>query len=74
MEDYTFFYMMLDRLRSDCRYYLGYGGRDAKHALWAGDEKKQIEKMREIYDLLPIKPEWLTSEEIDDFAKQMGVK
>lgn len=30
--------------------------------------------MRELYDLLPIKPEWLTREQIDKYAAQMGVK
>lgn len=64
-------YMMLGRLLCDCRYYLGNGGRCAKH-LWAHDEQKQIDKMRELYDLLPIKPEWLTREQIDEFAAKMG--
>ena len=68
-----FNYMLLDRLRSDCNYYLDYGGRCAKH-LWAGDEQKQIDKMRELYDLLPVKPEWLTREQIDEYAAKMGVK
>lgn len=69
-----FNYMMLDRLRCDCEYYLGYGGRNAKHSLWAHDEQKQIDKMREIYDSLKIKPKWLTMEQIDEYAARMGVK
>ena len=51
-----------------------YGNRDANHSLWAHDEQKQIDKMRELYDLLPIKPEWLTREQIDEYAAQMGAK
>lgn len=70
--DKKFNYMMLSRLRQDCEYYLGYGNRNAKHSLWAQDEQKQIDKMRELYDLLPIKPEWLTREQIDEYAAKMG--
>ena len=74
MEHHKHNYMLLHRLQCDCDYYLGYGGRDAKHALWAGDEQKQIDKMRELYDLVPEKPEWLTREQIDEYASKMGVK
>ena len=74
MADDRFNYMLLDRLLCDCRYYLSYGNHNAKHSLWAQDEQKQIDKMRELYDLLPIKPEWLTREQIDEFAAKMGVK
>ena len=63
--DYKFEYMLLNRLQCDCNYYLGYGSRNAEHCLWAHDEQKQIDKMRELYDLLPVKPEWLTREQID---------
>ena len=48
--------------------------RNAEHCLWAHDEQKQIDKMRELYDLLPVKPEWLTREQIDEYAARMGVK
>lgn len=71
MAENRFNYMLLSRLLCDCRYYLGYG-KSAKE-LWAHDEQKQIDKMRELYDSLPIKPEWLTREQIDDFAAKMGV-
>lgn len=57
-----------------CNYYLGYGSRNAQHCLWAHDEQKQIDKMRELYDLLPVKPEWLTREQIDEYAARMNVK
>jgi hypothetical protein len=67
-------YMLLDRLRQDCDYYFGHGGRNAEHCLWAHDEQKQIDKMRELYDLLPVKPEWLTREQIDEYAARMNVK
>ena len=73
MADNTFNYMMLDRLKSDCEYYLCYGGRNSK-SLWAHDEQRQIDKMRELYDSLPIKPKWLTMDQIDEYAARMGVK
>lgn len=41
---------------------------------WAQDEQKQIDKMRELYDKLPVKPEWLTAEQINEYAAKMGVK
>ena len=70
-----FDYMLLDRLAQDCEYYLGNGNRNAKQ-LWAGSEQAQIDKMRELWDAMPAdgKPEWLTREQIDNYAKQMGVK
>ena len=73
-KDYRNEYMLLGRLQSDCDYYLSYGNRNAEHALWAKDEQAQIDKMRELYDLLPIKPEWLTKEQIDEYARKMNVK
>ena len=74
MADNRFSSMMLDRLKSDCEYYLVNGGRNAKQSLWAHDEQMQIDKMREIYDSLQIKPEWLTMEQINEYAARMGVK
>ena len=64
-------YQLLDRLRADCEYFLGAGGRAEKH-LWAGSVYEQIVKMRELYDALPQKPEWLTEEMIDDYADRMA--
>ena len=64
-------YRLLDRLRSDCEYFLGAGNRSEKH-LWTGSVRAQIAKMRELYDTLPEKPEWLTKETIDDYAERMA--
>ena len=75
MADDKFNYMLLGRLRCDCEYYLAqHGHPTAARSLWARDEQKQIDKMRELYDLLPIKPEWLTREQIDEYAAKMGAK
>lgn len=63
-------YRLLSRLKADCDYYLGAGGRAEKH-LWAGSVKAQIAKMRELYDVLSEKPEWLTEQDIDRYESQM---
>ena len=69
--DHSGDYVLLDRLRADCDYFLGAGGRSEKH-LWAGSVYAQVKKMRELYDALPEKPEWLTTEAIDRYAAQMA--
>ena len=63
-------YRLLSRLKDDCDYFLGAGGRAEKH-LWAGNVDEQIAKMRELYAALPEKPEWLTLEDIDRYAQRM---
>lgn len=77
MEDWTkyepkFRYMMLDRMRQDCDYYLGYGNRNTSQ-LWAGDEKAQIENMKALWNSFPEedKPEWLTWDELLEYEKEM---
>lgn len=70
--DKTFRYMLLSRLQSDCDYYLHYGGRHPK-VLWAGDETRQIEFMTRLHDSFDAdeKPEWLTMEQIRNYAAEM---
>ena len=63
-------YRLLSRLKDDCDYFLGAGGRAEKH-LWAGNVREQIAKMRELYAALPDEPEWLTMEDIDRYAQRM---
>ena len=69
--DQSYEYMLLDRLRSDCEYFLGTGETAENNHLWAGNPEAQIEKMQELYDMLPEKPEWLTQEDINQYAQQM---
>lgn len=71
-KDERYNYQLLDRLRSDCEYYLGNGNRCEKH-LWAGDVPSQIEKMKELYNGFEDnkKPEWLTWEQIIEYEKKM---
>lgn len=66
----TMEYSLLDRLKSDCDYFLGAGNRSTKQ-LWAGDVQLQIKKMRQLYDALSEKPEWLTPEQIDQYEAAM---
>jgi len=69
--DYRFEYGLLGRLKSDCEYFLSEGHQHEKH-LWAGSVHAQIAKMRELYDLLPEKPERITKEIIDDYETRMA--
>jgi hypothetical protein len=68
---FEFEYMMLDRLRMDCEYFLNYGRRHEK-VLWAGNVKDQITEMKRLYNLLPEKPEWLALSQIEKYAKDMA--
>ena len=68
-----FLYQLLDRMRSDCAYYLNNGNR-YRRVLWTGDEAEQVQIMREIHAALPEPPEWLTMEQIEKYAEEMGVK
>lgn len=68
--DNEYNYMLLSRLKSDCDYFLGNGNRYEKH-LWAGNVDDQIAKMKELYNKLPEKPEWLTMEDIENYEKEM---
>ena len=63
-------YRLLSRLKADCDYFLGAGGRAEKH-LWAGNVREQIAKMRELYAALSDEPKWLTMEDIDRYAQRM---
>ena len=77
MEDWSkyeprFRYMMLDRLRQDCDYYLRIGG--SANCLWADSEEEQIENMKALWISFPAKdkPEWLTWEDILLYEKLMS--
>ena len=70
--DDRFRYMLLDRMRMDCGYFLGYGYGCEKF-LWAGNVAGQIGYMKALWNSFPEdgKPEWLTMEQILNYAKQM---
>lgn len=68
-------YQLLSRLKSDCDYWLGNGNKADKW-LWASEgPAKQIAYMRELWKSFPEdkKPEWLSYDEIDEYAVKMGV-
>ena len=65
-----FQYEMLDRMRSDCEYYLGFGNRSTKY-LWGKSVEKHIEAMRRIWNELKEKPMWVSMEQIDEYERNM---
>lgn len=64
----NFDYQLLARLRSDCEYALNTG----ENKLWAGNVQEQIDKMRELYNGLEVKPEWITPEDIDEYERRFN--
>lgn len=68
-----FQYQMLDRMRSDCEYYLGCGNR-CTNDLWGKSVDKHIEAMRQIWNELKEKPEWLSLEQINEYERKMKEK
>ena len=70
--DKTFRYRLLSRMKSDCEYYLGYGGRHSRH-LWSGNEKTQIMYMKVLWESFKEneKPDWLSFDQILDYEKRM---
>lgn len=71
-EPNSFEYAMLDRMRSQCDYYLGYGNRNKKHLAY-DTEQEHINAMKIRWNSFPEdqKPEWLTWEQILDYEKAM---
>jgi len=68
----VFRYQMLGRLKSDCDYYLGFGGRSPR-VLWAHDEKEQIQLMRMLHKSFSKeeKPQFLSLSQINAYEKEM---
>ena len=63
-------YRLLSRMAMDCNYFLGAGDRHEKF-LWAGNVKNHIKTMKDIWNSLKVKPEWLTMEQIEAWEKEM---
>lgn len=74
-DEEKFNYQLLDRLRTDCEYYLGNGNRCKKY-LWSQNEQEQINKMKELYNSFADdkKPEWLTMEQILTYEQLMIIQ
>ncbi len=66
-------YMLLDRMKSDCLYWLGYGNKCNKY-LWGNNPNDHIQYMLWLYDSFPDteKPEWIHMADIIDFKNRMG--
>jgi len=72
-DDDPFMYMMLDRFKDDCEYYLGHGNRCAKH-LWAvGNPKEHIANMKKLYRNFKLrnKPRWISMRDIRRYERAM---
>lgn len=68
----SFKYMLLDRMKTDCNYFLGNGNRQEKD-LWGNNVTEHIEDMKALWNSFTEdgKPEWLTMEQIEEFEKKM---
>ena len=69
-----FRYQLLDRMRSDCDYFLNNGGgASLDKYLWAADASLQTDCMRYLWNSFSEndKPEWLSLEQIDAYESRM---
>lgn len=68
-------YMMLDRLRTDCDYFLDNGNGFLGH-LYYKDVNKHIEEMKKIYGSFSEqeKPEWISLQDIENYKEKMNEK
>ena len=68
-------YMMLDRLRSDCEYFLG-NGNGFLGSLYYKDIDEHIKEMKKIYESFTAqeKPEWISLKDIDNYKEKMQEK
>lgn len=69
-DKFKFEYMLLGRCKQDCEYFLGYGNRSTNQ-LYGKDVKNHISIMKELYEKVPIKPEWLSKKDIENYEKRM---
>ncbi len=65
-------YMLLDRMRTDCGYFLGYGNRNPG-TLWGQDVNGHLEAMRLLWESFPEgdRPEWLTAADLEELRQRM---
>ena len=66
--DNKFNYQMLDRLQQDCKYaiYVGFTTQ-----LWGVTTDSHIAEMRRLYKLVPVKPEWLSWQDINKYESSL---
>lgn len=70
MESLSYQYQILGRLQADCEYFLGFGNRSIAR-LWAGSVEEQIKEMKDRWNALEVKPQWLTMEKIEEYERMM---
>ena len=65
-------YMMLGRLQSDCKYFLGYGNGYEGH-LYYKEINKHCDEMKKLYDSFSSeeKPDWIIPEQIEKYRADM---
>lgn len=70
-----FMYMLLDRMKQDCNYYLGSGSSEVNKSdkLWSGSSEGIIEDMKALYNNFKAedRPEWISLEMIEDYERKM---
>ena len=73
--DEKFRYMLLDRMKTDCEYYLGDGNRN-KEKLWSRDENDHIKNMISLYRSFGVKgqPEWLSVTDLNYYSRELTSK
>ena len=71
-QDNKFRYNLLDRMISDCKYFLGPGHRNPKF-LWTGDIMAHINLMKDLYNSFDTyeKPEWTSMDDIIEYENRM---
>ena len=72
-EDFTTQYMFLSRCQMDCNTYIhDKGFKWGARGFFGGSTvAEHIKEMRSLYDVLPVKPEWLPLSKIDEYEKEM---
>lgn len=63
-------YAMLNRLQSDCEYFLNWGN-GSESVLYYKNVEDHISEMKKLWNELVKKPKWLTYEEIEQYEKNM---
>lgn len=69
----TFEYMLLSRLVGDCKFFLG-NGNGYEGTLWANNVVDQIAKMKDLWNNLEVKPQWLDISDINKYETEMLAK
>lgn len=68
----TFRYMLLDRMKTDCEYFLG-NGHGSEKFLWTGNAKEQIADMKALWNSFAAdrKPETISMSDIERYEIKM---